>query len=77
MQSSADECWKIAAECGHWAEESRDEATRLAFRQMAKAWAELAFSLDFTPPEDQPVDLPSSESSETSPEDGRIRHRFG
>jgi hypothetical protein len=44
---------------------------------MAKAWAELAFSLDFTPPEDQPVDLPSSESSETSPEDGRIRHRFG
>jgi hypothetical protein len=52
MQSSADECWKIAAECGHWAEESRDEATRLAFRQMAKAWAELAFSQDFTPPED-------------------------
>jgi hypothetical protein len=77
MQSSADECWKIAAECGNWAEESRDEATRIAFRQMAKAWAELAFSLDFTPPEDQPVDLPSSESSETSSEDGRIRHRFG
>jgi putative tryptophan/tyrosine transport system substrate-binding protein len=30
-------------------------------------------SADFTPPEDQPVDLPSSESSETSSEDGRIR----
>ena len=77
MQSPADECWRIAAECGHWAEESRDEATRLAFRQMAKAWAELAFSQDFAPPGHQPVDPRSSESSETSPEDGRIRHRFG
>jgi hypothetical protein len=77
MQSSADECWRIAAECGHWAEESHDEAIRLAFRQMAKAWAQLAFSQDFTPPGHQPVDPQSAESSETSPEDGRIRHRFG
>ena len=77
MKTVADDCWQIAAKCEHWAEESQDDATRLAFRQMAKAWAELAFSQDFTPPERQPVDPPSSESSETSPEDGRIRHRFG
>jgi hypothetical protein len=77
MQSSADECWRIAAECGHWAEESHDEATRLAFRQMAKAWAQLAFSQDFTPPERRPANPQSSEGSETSPDDEQIRHRFG
>jgi hypothetical protein len=76
MQSSADECWRIAAECGHWAEESHDEATRLAFRQMAKAWAQLAFGQDFTPPDHKPLEPQGSESSETIPEDGRIRHRF-
>jgi hypothetical protein len=67
----------MAAECGHWAEESHDEATRQAFRQMAKAWAQLAFSQDFTPPDQQPVDPQSSESPETSPADPRILHRFG
>lgn len=77
MQSSADDCWKMAAECGHWAEESRDEATRLAFRQMAKAWAQLAYGQDFTLPGHQPADPSSSESSETAPVNERIRHRFG
>ena len=77
MQSSADDCWKIAAECGHWAEESRDEATRLAFRQMAKAWAQLAYGQDFTKPDHQPADPSSPESSETDPVNERIRHRFG
>jgi hypothetical protein len=77
MQSSADDCWRIAAECRHWAEESRDEATRLAFRQMAKAWAQLAFGQDFTRPDHQPADQPILESSETAPVDEQIRHRFG
>ena len=77
MQSSADDCWRMAAECGHWAEESHDEATRLAFRQMAKAWAQLAFGQDFTPSDHQPTDSAYSESSETAPVDERIRHRFG
>lgn len=76
MSSSADECWKMAAECGHWAEESRDDATRQAFRQMAKAWAQLAFSQDFTPPTGQPVDPANSQSSDASPADARLRHRF-
>jgi hypothetical protein len=68
----------MAAECEHWAEESHDEATRLAFRQMAKAWAQLAYDQDFTRPDDQPADPPSSESSRAAgPVDERIRHRFG
>jgi hypothetical protein len=77
MQSSADDCWRMAAECGHWAEESDDEATRLAFRQMAKAWAQLAFGQDFTSSDHQPADPPIAESSKTAPIDERIRHRFG
>jgi hypothetical protein len=48
--SSADECWRLSGECGRWAAESGDNATRAAFRQMAKVWAQLAFSLNFTPP---------------------------
>jgi hypothetical protein len=52
MQSAVDECWKIAGECGRWAAESQDEATRLAFRQMATAWAQLAYSQHFTKPND-------------------------
>jgi hypothetical protein len=31
--------------------ESEDDATRLAFRQMAKAWAKLAFGEEFGAPE--------------------------
>jgi hypothetical protein len=76
MSSSGDECWKMAAECGHWAEESQDSATRLAFRQMAKAWAQLAFSEDFTPPDGQPVDPANQESPESGAADPRLRHRF-
>ena len=33
-----------------WAVESRDGAARLAFRQMATAWARLAFNEEFTSP---------------------------
>ena len=47
MKTVADECWRIAAECEHWAEESPDDATRLAFHQIAKALAGLAFSEEF------------------------------
>jgi hypothetical protein len=43
-------------------EESRDQATRLAFRQMAKGWARLAFSQDFTSPTDE-----GSEASKNAP----------
>ena len=70
----------MAAECGHWAEESQDDATRQAFRQMAKAWAQLAFSQDFTRPDakragesPEPV---NTESPEVRPADTRLRHRF-
>ena len=76
MSSSGDECWKMAAECGHWAEESQDDATRQAFRQMAKAWAQLAFSQDFTPPDGELVDPANPESPEASAADPRLRHRF-
>src|SRR6478736_2638297 len=51
MKTVADDCWQIAAKCEHWAEESQDDATRLAFRQMAKALAGLAFSEEFGPTE--------------------------
>jgi hypothetical protein len=47
MKTVADDCWQIAAKCEHWAEESQDDATRLAFRQMAKTWAKLAFGEEF------------------------------
>ena len=51
MKTVADDCWQMAVQCEHWAEESQDDATRLAFRQMAKAWAKLAFSEEFGPTE--------------------------
>jgi hypothetical protein len=67
MPSAADDCWRLSTDCSHWAEESRDNAARLAFRQMATAWAGLAFSQDFTVPTDEPVDPTSSESSQATP----------
>ena len=67
MPSAADDCWRLSTDCSHWAEESRDNAARLAFRQMATAWAGLAFSQDFTLPTDEPVDPTSSESSQATP----------
>ena len=43
MTSLAEDCWKLSKDCSQWAVESRDGAARLAFRQMATAWAQLAF----------------------------------
>jgi hypothetical protein len=51
MKTVADDCWQIAAKWEHWAEGSQDDATRLAFRQMAKALAGLAFSEELGPTE--------------------------
>ena len=67
MPSAADDCWRLSADCSHWAEESGDKAARLAFRQMATAWAGLAFSQDFIPPTHELVDLAGSESSQAAP----------
>ena len=53
MPSAADDCWRLSADCSHWAEESRDNAARLAFRQMATAWAGLAYSQAFVLPTDE------------------------
>jgi hypothetical protein len=64
MRSIADECWRLSADCSHWAEETQDNAARLAFRQMATAWAGLAFSQDFVLPTDERTGPTSSESSE-------------
>ena len=64
---SADDCWKLSADCSRWAEESRDNAARLAFRQMATAWAGLAFCQDFVLPNDKQVDPTTSESSQSAP----------
>ena len=67
MPSAADDCWRLSADCSHWAEESRDNAARLAFRQMATAWAGLAFSQDFILPTDEQVDATGCESSQATP----------
>ena len=67
MPSAADDCWRLSTDCSHWAEESRDNAAHLAFRQMATAWAGLAFSQDFILPTDEHVDPTSSESSQAAP----------
>jgi len=47
--------------------ESRDGAARIAFRQMATAWARLAFNEEFTTPLDERIDPPISGISETTP----------
>jgi len=44
METSAEACWRLSKACGQWAVESRDSAARMAFRQMATAWARLAFN---------------------------------
>ena len=68
MPSAADDCWKQrSSDSSHWAEESGDKAARLAFRQMATAWAGLAFSQDFILPTHELVDLTGSESSQAAP----------
>jgi hypothetical protein len=69
MKTVADDCWQIAAHCEHWAEESQDEATRLAFRQIAKALAGLAFSEEFGPTERSvSEDLDDASLSEHTPQ---------
>ena len=68
MTSSAEDCWRLSGDCSRWAVESRDSAARLAFRQMATAWARLAFNEEFTPPAaDEHIDSPNSKSSEPIP----------
>ena len=67
METSAEACWKLSKACGQWAVESRDSAARIAFRQMATAWARLAFNEEFTSLVGERIDPPSSESSEATP----------
>ena len=68
MTSSAKDCWRLSGDCSRWAVESRDSAARSAFRQMATAWAQLAFNEEFTSPAaDEDIGPPKSESSEHSP----------
>jgi hypothetical protein len=47
---SNDACWKLAGECGRWADEAEDKATREAFHQMAKVGVQLAFGYHFNLP---------------------------
>ena len=68
MTSSAEDCWRLSGDCSRWAMESGDSAARLAFRQMATAWARLAFSEEFaSPAADEHIDPTSSETSEPIP----------
>jgi hypothetical protein len=59
METSAEACWRLSKACGQWAVESRDSAARIAFRQMATAWARLAFNEEFTSPVDERIDPPT------------------
>ncbi len=67
METSAEACWRLSKACGQWAVESHDGAARIAFRQMATAWARLAFNEEFISPEDERIDPPTSENSEATP----------
>ncbi len=67
METSAEACWRLSKACGRWAVESRDNAARTAFRQMATAWARLAFNEEFVSPVGEQIDPASSESSEATP----------
>ena len=64
METSAEACWRLSKACGQWAVESRDSAARIAFRQMATAWARL---VQLENPVSERIDPPSSESSEATP----------
>jgi len=72
MPSAADDCWRLSVECSHWAKESRDDAARLAFRQMATAWADFALSEDFASATHQPADLAGFEGSPPSPAENEV-----
>jgi hypothetical protein len=67
METSTEACWRLSKACGQWAVESRDSAVRIAFRQMATAWARLAFNEEFTAPVDERIDRPTSQKSEATP----------
>ena len=67
MTVKTEACWRLSKACGQWAVESRDSAARLAFRQIATAWARLAFNEEFTSPVDERIDPPTSENSEATP----------
>ncbi len=67
METSAEACWRLSKACGQWAVESRDSAARIAFREMATAWARLAFNEEFISPVGEQIEPPSSESSEGTP----------
>jgi hypothetical protein len=60
---AGENCWRLSRDCGQWVVENRDNAVRLAFRQMARGWARVAFS-EFTSAADERVDLVRSESAE-------------
>ncbi len=66
METSAEACWRLSKACGQWAVESHG-AARIAFRQMATAWARLAFNEEFTPPVDERIDPAISENPEATP----------
>ena len=40
--ATSDGYWAYARECEHWAKKLADEADRMVFFEMAKAWKELA-----------------------------------
>jgi hypothetical protein len=67
MASSAETCWKVSRDCGQWASESRDNTVRLAFHQMAKGWARVAFSEEFTSTADEHIDHRGLEDAKLTP----------
>ena len=68
MTSLAEYCWRLSGDCSRWAVESHDNAARSAFRQMATAWAQLAFNEEFTcSAADDGSGPPNFESSKPSP----------
>jgi hypothetical protein len=64
VTSSAEDCWRLSRDCGRWAAESRHGDARLAFREMATAWARLAFSEEFRSPVSEHIDLLTTEDSQ-------------
>jgi hypothetical protein len=63
METSAEACWRLSKACGQWAAESRDTGARIAFREMARGWARLAFTEEFTSPAGERIDSQKSEAS--------------
>lgn len=64
MTSTAENCCRLSRDCGQWAVESRDNAVRVAFRQMSKGWARVAFSEEFTLAADERIEPLKSENAE-------------